>query len=140
MTSGVFFPETDRLNYLRTRLKSLSIQLAKISDTLKTLNGKNLSNLRPALRDAFQLRIDILTQRQLNLETEREQLAEELLQFSLEEHPTANAKINVLGAVKEGIIVSLGRAAKRFPAISAARPLSSKIPMRVDSAFLPIHL
>jgi len=115
LTSGVFFPETDRLNYLRTRLKSLSIQLAKISDTLKTLNGKNLSNLRPALRDAFQLRIDILTQRQLNLETEREQLAEELLQFSLEEHPTANAKINVLGAVKEGIIVSLGESSEEIP-------------------------
>jgi len=115
ITSGIYFPETDRLNYLRSRLKSVIDQLKNISETLTTLNSKPLANLRPALREAFELRIGILTQRQVNLDEERENLAEELLQFALDDHPTANAKVNVLSAIKEGVTFHLGEASDEIP-------------------------
>lgn len=115
LTSGVYFPETDRLNFLRNRLKSLVGQLANLTSTLTTLNGKSLSNLRPALRDAFQLRIGILTQRRVNLEEEREEIAEELLQFSLDDHPTANPKINVLNSIRDGVTFILGETSDEIP-------------------------
>lgn len=115
LTSGVYFPETDRLTFLRNRLKSLVDQLSNITSTLNTLNGKPLSNLRPALRDAFQLRIDILTQRRSALDDEREDVGEELLQFSLDEHPTANPKINVMDAIRDGVSLNLGETSDEIP-------------------------
>ncbi len=108
VTSGVYFPETDRLQFLRTRVKSVVEQIKRIGDTLKTLNKKPLPSARAALREAIELRIGILTQRQVNLDAEREELAEELLEFTLDEHPTANPKINVLGSIKERVVINLG--------------------------------
>ncbi len=108
ITSGVYFPETDRLQYLRNRLKSLVDQISKIGQTLTTLNRIPGSPQRKALREATELRIGILTQRQVNLDNEREELAEELINFATDEHPTANPKINVLSTVKEGVSINLG--------------------------------
>lgn len=115
MSSGIYFPEADRLTYLRSRLKSLVEQLKNITETLSTLNNKPLANLRPALREAFELRIGILTQRRVNLDEEREEVAEELLQFSLDDHPTANPKINILSAIKEGVVLHLGETSEELP-------------------------
>ena len=108
VTSGVYFPETDRLKYLRNQVKSLVEQIKKIGETLTLLNKKPSSTQRKALREATELRIGILTQRQVNLEEEREELAEELLNFAVDEHPTANPKINILGTLKEGVSIELG--------------------------------
>lgn len=115
LTSGIYFPETDRLNFLRNRLKSLVAQLANITSTLNALNGKTLSNLRPALREAFELRIGILTQRRVNLDDEREEVADELLRFALDEHPSANPKINILDSIKEGVNLNLGETSDEIP-------------------------
>lgn len=115
LTSGVYFPEADRLQFLRTRLKDLVDQLNKIKATLKALHGKPLARLRPALRDAFQLRIDILTQRQSNLEGEQQELENELSQFSREEHPTATPKINVLDKIRDGVVCHLGQTSGELP-------------------------
>ncbi len=108
LTSGIYFPESDRLHFLRTRLKSIAYQLKKISETLPVLQRKPLDDLRPALREAIELRIDILSQRQINLTGEREELSAELANFQLAEHPTASAKINALSVIKEGVIINLG--------------------------------
>jgi uncharacterized protein (DUF342 family) len=108
VTSGVFFPEADRLHYLRNQIKSLASQLKRIGTTLKSLNKNPLATQRRALREAIELRIGILTQRRANLDAEREELAEELLNFVAQDHPTANPKINVLGLLKEGVFINLG--------------------------------
>jgi len=84
VTSGVYFPETDRLQYLRSQLKSSVDQLEKIGSILSTLNKKPLETQRNALREATELRIEILTQRHANLNCEREELAKELLNFAID--------------------------------------------------------
>ncbi len=108
LTSGVYFPEIDRLNFLRTRLKSIAYQLKRIDESLPGLQKKPLDEMRPALREAIELRISILSERQLNITAEREELSQELATFESLEHPTANAKINALTSLKEGVIISLG--------------------------------
>lgn len=108
VTSGIYFPEADRLQFLRSRVKSLVDQIKNIGETLTSLNRKSTPTRRKALREAVDLRIGILTQRQVNLDEEREELAEELLDFATDEHPTANPKINVLTALKEGVSIVLG--------------------------------
>lgn len=114
LTAGVYFPEADRLQYLRTRLKSVVHQVKKISETLTGLNRKPLENMRPALCEAYELRIGILTQRHDRLNEERDELADELARFQLQEHPTANAKVNAFGSVKEGVTINLGETAEEI--------------------------
>lgn len=108
LTAGVFFPEADRLNFLRSRLKSITYQLKKIAETLPALHKKPLDTLRPALREAIELRIGILAERQVNITEEQEDLSAELAAFQAEEHPTANAKINAMTSIKEGVVINLG--------------------------------
>lgn len=108
LTSGVYFPETDRLHFLRTRLKSIAYQLSKISETVPALQKKPLAKMRPALREAIELRINILSERQINITAEQEALSEELGKFKTAGHPTENAKINVLTSMKEGVVINLG--------------------------------
>lgn len=108
LTSGVYFPETDRLHFLRTRLTSIDYQLKKISETLPVLQKKPFDDMRPALREAIELRMSILSERQINITAEREKLSAELAEFDTDDHPTANAKINVLMSLKEGNIINLG--------------------------------
>ena len=110
LTSGVYFPETDRLKFLRTRIKSVAEQVKRINEALKALNKKPLPANRPALREAIELRIGILTQRHVNLEEEREELNEELINYSAGEHPTARAKINIMSKLYEGAVIHLGEA------------------------------
>ncbi len=114
LTSGVYFPENDRLKYLRTRVKSVAEQVKRISEALKSLKKKPLPDNRPALREAIELRIGILTQRHVNLEEEREELNEELINFSAGEHPTARAKINVLAKLLEGSVLYLGETSEEI--------------------------
>jgi uncharacterized protein (DUF342 family) len=114
VTSGVYFPEADRLQYLHSRLKTVSDQTKKIGKTLNLSNSKPLTNQRPALREAIELRIEILTQRQINLDAEQKELTEELHNFAANEHPTANPKINVMSAVKEGVIINLGETSDKI--------------------------
>jgi uncharacterized protein (DUF342 family) len=114
LTAGVYFPETDRLHFLRTRLKSIAYQLKRISQTLPMLHKKPLDEMRNALREAIELRIGILTQRQVNLTEEREKLSDELTTFQIKDHPTANAKINALTSIEEGVIINLGETTDEF--------------------------
>lgn len=114
LTAGVYFPEIDRLQFLRSRLKSIAYQLKKISETLPMLHKKPFDNMRRVLREAIELRISILTQRQLDLAKEREALAEELANFQTEEHPSGNPKINALSAIKEGVIIGLGESSEEI--------------------------
>ena len=112
VTAGVYFPEEDRLQFLRTRTKSVAEQAKSIEETLAALNKKPLQKLRPALREAFELRIDILTQRQANLEEENEELRKELATFEFSQHSTANPKINVLNELREKVTIILGEASE----------------------------
>ncbi|ORJ53675.1 DUF342 domain-containing protein [Geothermobacter hydrogeniphilus] len=106
VTAGVYFPEEDRLNHLRYRLKSTGSQIQRIDDTLGPLDpGKQKLQ---ALREALQLRVDILTERKQKLLAEKETVKKELDRFKPREHPTANPKINAGAGLREGVILKLG--------------------------------
>ncbi|SDZ81926.1 hypothetical protein SAMN05660420_00466 [Desulfuromusa kysingii] len=110
VTSGVYFPEEDRLEYLKTQLKSTGKQVKTIKETLTLLAKNPLKKSRKALREAIELRSDILKKRSAKLDAEQKVFTKELESFARAEHPTANPKINILGAAKEGVVVALGQA------------------------------
>ncbi|MBN2426786.1 MAG: DUF342 domain-containing protein [Deltaproteobacteria bacterium] len=106
--AGVYFPEIDQLEFLRTSIRSTTEQIEHIDDTLNLLKKKPLSTMSPALREATEMRIEMLNHRLADLYTEKGRLTEELREFSHGTHPTTNPKINVLGSLKEQVIISLG--------------------------------
>lgn len=106
LTAGVYFPEADRLATLRHQQRSYNLQIQRITSALGPLGKRK--NQRKALQEAIELRVSLLTQRKANLETEKELVDAELDSFKAEEHPSANPKINALGALMEGVSISLG--------------------------------
>lgn len=123
LTAGTYFPESDRLTFLRKELKSAAEQLNRIGETLTGLNSRPLPKGRAALREAIELRIGILTQRQITLGEDREQMSLELLNFRAGDHPTAQPKINVLSSMKEGVVIHLGDTSTEID-MERAGPLS----------------
>jgi uncharacterized protein (DUF342 family) len=108
VTYGVYFPKEDRLEYLKTQLKSTGNQVTTISETLSLLDKNPLRNSRKALQEAIELRLEILKKRSAKLETSQKEFSKELEIFERADHPTANPKINVLNVAKEGVVVALG--------------------------------
>ena len=108
VTSGIYFPEEDRLDYLKTQLKSTGQQVTTISETLSMLEKNPLKKSRKALQEAIELRLQILQKRAVKLEAGQKEFSKELENFERGEHPTANPKINVLSVAKEGVVVALG--------------------------------
>ncbi len=106
LNAGVYFPEADRLNTLRQQQRSYNLQIQRIGAALGPLGKRK--NLRKALQEAIELRVSLLTQRKINLVTEKKQVDAELESFKTEEHPSANPKINALGSLMEGVVISLG--------------------------------
>lgn len=124
LISGIHFPETDRLQFLRTRIQSATYQTKRINETLGSLKKKPLDTMRNALREATEMRIDILSKRQETLKEEREAFTEELANFETSDHPTANAKINILDSLKEGAIISLGETTEEIK-LELSGPISA---------------
>lgn len=106
LTAGVYFPETDRLSTLRHQQRSFNLQIQRIGAALGPLGKRK--NVRKALQEAIDLRVNLLTQRKSKLETDKELVDTELESFKAEEHPSANPKVNALSTLMEGTIISLG--------------------------------
>jgi len=106
ITAGIYFPEADRLNSLHHQQRSYGMQIKRLGAALGPLVKPK--NLRKALQEAIELRTSLLTQRKANLEHEKEQVDNELAAFAAQDHPSANPKINVLGNLMEGVVISLG--------------------------------
>ncbi len=108
LTSGVYFPETDHLNNLRTRQRKTTEQLEKIDHTLEEIAKKPVDSNRKSLVEAINLRIEVLTQRLEKLKTEKKEVEQELATFKTGDHSTTNPKINALKIIQEGVVISLG--------------------------------
>ncbi len=120
LTSGVYYPEVDRLKYLHERQESVLAQIKRITDTLGPLSRKTSSKTAAG---AIKKRIEVLTARLEELNAEKGQIAEELNDFRHEEHPAANAKINVKGSLEESVVICLGKVTEEVRA-ALSGPLS----------------
>lgn len=112
MTAGVYFPEADRLQELRNKQISYNEQIQHIAEVIGPLTER--PNLPKALQEAIDLRIRLLTERKAKLANEKVIVEEELASYQVDEHPSANPKINVLGRLMEGVVIHLGEAVKEI--------------------------
>lgn len=106
LTSGVYFPEADRLAFLRERVHAVQEQVHRIQAALGPLSNRRAAG--QVLAEGILKRIDILTERLQELNQEKEELNGELAAFQHQEHATTNPKINVRDWLGEGVTISLG--------------------------------
>ncbi len=71
-------------------------------------------NLSKALQEVTDQRIRLLTERKTKLENENITIKAELASYQVDEHPSANPKINVIGTLMEGVVIHLGEAVKEI--------------------------
>ena len=121
LTSGVYYPEVDRMNHLNARLRSLNEQIHRIQDALGPLNSRKSAG--HVLGDAVRKRMAILTVRLEELTEEKDEICRELASFRHQDHPTANAKINVRNWLGEGVGIALGQAVEEIR-LEMSGPLS----------------
>ena len=105
LSSGVYFPETDRLQMLKAQQKSITLQNQFINHSLGPL--KKQANKDKSTTGANQKRLEFLLQRLELLKMMKEKGDKELNNFVFEDHP-GNAKINIHKRLREKVIISLG--------------------------------
>ena len=112
LVAGIYFPDADRFDYLHERLKIINRQLKKIHEAIGPL--EKIAKLEEALEKASEMRMTILNQQWEKLELEKEQCASELTASRHQVFSSRNPKINVLKAIKEGVVVTLGDSTEEF--------------------------
>jgi uncharacterized protein (DUF342 family) len=108
LTAGVYFPDADRFEYLRERLKATDEQIKRLKHAIGPL--EKLQNLD----EITQKRLTILTEQWEKLEVEREELGAELAASTKQEQSSVNPKINVGSELLEGVQISLGESSQKF--------------------------
>ncbi len=104
LRSGVYFPETDRLQTLKAQQKSIAFQNQFIKQVLGPLNKQALAETSSI--GAVKKRLEILSERIEILQVLQQEVKRELDAFIFEAHD-GNAKINVHNRLKEKVVISL---------------------------------
>lgn len=104
LTSGVYFPEEDQLQMLKTQQKSINIQNQFIKRSLGPLAAQSKKD--DSLTGAIQKRLEILQERLELLIIMQKEVKEQLNNFVFTEHD-GNAKVNVHRRLKEKVKISL---------------------------------
>lgn len=104
LRSGVYFPEADRLQQLKTQQKNIAIQNQVIQRILGPLASK--AQRDTSVTGAIKKRLEILAERIEILKVLQQEVKKELDAFIFEEHDS-NAKINVHNRLKEKVVISL---------------------------------
>jgi hypothetical protein len=104
LCSGIYFPDTDRLQKLKTQKKSINIQQQFIQHCLGPLqqSAQNEKNSSPGTKK----RLEILLERLTLLKTMRQEVKQQLSNFAFIDC-TSNAKINIHNLLKEKVTISL---------------------------------
>ncbi len=106
VVAGVYFPDSDRFDYLLNRQQDVTEHLAKVSDAINKTRRSIARNVVYA--KLAEKRQDILKEQFDSLVAEKERLSAEISASRHQEFVSRNAKINVLDKVMEGASLVLG--------------------------------
>lgn len=104
LQSGVYFPEEDTLQMLKTKQKSIAIQNQFIKRSLGPLSNQVKKDT--SMTGAIAKRLEILEDRLKLLTIMQKEVKQQLNEFVFAEHE-GNAKINVHRRLKEKVTISL---------------------------------
>lgn len=104
LRSGIYFPEEDQLQMLKSQQKSITIQNQFIKRSMGPLSKQSQQD--DTSTGALKKRLEILQERQELLKVMQKEVKEQLNSFIFEEHE-GNAKINVHHRLKEKVVISL---------------------------------
>ncbi len=120
VVAGVYFPDVDRFDYLRSRLLVINRQVDSITAAMKPLQ-RNLED--EALESVATKRMEILVEQLEKLEAEKKMFSSEITASTPQVFASKNPKINVYDKLMEGVNVTLGETNKEIK-IARSGPLS----------------
>ena len=106
VVAGVYFPDSDRFDYLRDQLKNLHQQIESINLALGPLRAHLKRGNDNAA--AAETRLAILNEQLDKLYAEKNNFTAEMKASKPQVFSSMNPKINVRGVLKEGVILTLG--------------------------------
>ena len=121
VTAGVYFPDVDRFEYLRSQLATINRQIESINTAMIPLK-RNLEN-KDNLADVAEKRLEILEAQLVKIEAEKETFSAEINASTPQEFENKNPKINVFDKLMEGVYIVLGQVAEEIK-IARRGPLS----------------
>ncbi len=121
VTAGVYFPDVDRFEYLRSQLATINRQSKSITTAMVPLK-RNLGN-NDTLAEAATKRLEILEAQLAKIEAEKETFSAEINASTPQEFENKNPKINVFDKLMEGVCMVLGQTTEEIK-IARRGPLS----------------
>ncbi len=104
--AGIYFPDSDRFDYLLKRQQEVAQHLEKVSDAINKTRSSIARNV--AYAKLAEKRMIILKEQFDQLVEEKERLSGEIASSKYQEFSSRNAKINVQGKVMENVSLILG--------------------------------
>ncbi len=110
--AGIYFPDSDRFDYLLKRQQHVADHLARVTDAINKTRSSIARNV--AYAKLAEKRLDILNDQFDSLVAEKEHLSAEISASHYQEFACRNAKINVHSKVMEGVSLILGRSHEKI--------------------------
>ncbi|SEA54390.1 hypothetical protein SAMN05660420_02390 [Desulfuromusa kysingii] len=107
LVAGVYFPDTDRFDYLHDQLRSVVRQIKAINNALEPLNRLLLK--KQGNSNTVRLRLTVLKEKLLRLHQEKNRFQAEIEASRPQKFSTKNPKINVTKKIMEGVCMTLGK-------------------------------
>ena len=112
LVAGVYFPDAERLDYLRQRSEDINAQIKSIHAALGP--SERLKERDDNLKSASKLRLTILNEHWEKLKTEKERVDSELAASRHQNLSCSNPKIKALTTIHEAVFVCLGQTSEKF--------------------------
>lgn len=112
LVAGVYFPDNDRFEYLRVRLKNINRQINALNSGVVLL-GRYLRR-HPSASAAAHKRIQIMKDKLAQLAEEKERRSAEVAASTPQQFESQNPKINIRGRLMEGVTIVLGDSSEEF--------------------------
>jgi len=119
--AGVYFPDSDRFDYLRDQLKNIHQQIESINLALGPLRAHLTRGNDNAA--AAETRLAILNEKLDKLYADKNNFTAEMKASRPQVFSSMNPKINIRGVLKEGVVLTLGQTTKEIK-IGRTGPMS----------------
>lgn len=119
--AGIYFPDSDRFDFLRQQRNDVAEHLDKVSDALRKIRSSMARNV--AYAELAEKRMKILTEQFNQLVAEKNRFSAEIAASQFQQFAGRNAKINVHSKVMEEVSLVLGNSHEKIK-VSRNGPVS----------------
>jgi uncharacterized protein (DUF342 family) len=121
VAAGIYFPDADRFDYLHNQLLSINQQIESINKALGLLRVYLKQGNDNAV--TAEVRLAVLNEQLDKLYAEKNNFTAEMKASRPQSFASMNPKVNIKGALKEGVVLTLGQTTREIK-IARCGPMS----------------